>query len=73
MGKPSDRNLEYMKEMWGTTSLITDYSTNKKLLREVTTEKYTKATCDEQTDLYAPKEEEDPSWTYGVEPTYIIN
>jgi len=37
MGKPSDRNSQYMKEMWGTTELITDYhnTLDKKLLQEV--------------------------------------
>jgi hypothetical protein len=37
MGKPSDRNNQYMKEMWGTTELITDYDNtlDKKLLQEV--------------------------------------
>jgi hypothetical protein len=37
MGKPSDRNNQYMKEMWGTTELITDYynGLDKKLLQEV--------------------------------------
>jgi len=40
MGKPVDRDKEYMYKMWGTTSLITDYNSN--LLREVTTERYLK-------------------------------
>ena len=37
MGKSSDRNHQYMKEMWGTTELITDYynELDKKLLQEV--------------------------------------
>tara|TARA_B100002019_G_scaffold53696_1_gene45829 strand:- start:17 stop:256 length:240 start_codon:yes stop_codon:yes gene_type:complete len=25
MGKPADRDVNYMKKMWGTDSLITDY------------------------------------------------
>ena len=25
MGKPADRDVNYMKKMWGTESLITDY------------------------------------------------
>ena len=40
MGKPSDRDKQYMYQMWGTTSLITDY--NKNLIREVVSEKYLK-------------------------------
>lgn len=37
MGSSSDRNKNYMREMWGTTELITDYNNNldKKLLQEV--------------------------------------
>lgn len=37
MGTPSDRNNQYMEEMWGTTELITDYhnTLDKKLLQEV--------------------------------------
>jgi hypothetical protein len=31
-----DRDVNYMKEMWGTTSLITDYSSpKKKVLQEI--------------------------------------
>ena len=37
---PVDRDKNYMKEMWGTTSLITDYWTqptksNKKVIQEI--------------------------------------
>jgi hypothetical protein len=37
MGKSSDKNTQYMKEMWGTTELITDYynELDKKLLQEI--------------------------------------
>lgn len=70
----TDRDVKYMKEMWGTTSLITDYpitkKSEKKLLREVTTDEYGNKSCDEQNDLHAPK---DDSWNYGIEPTYMIN
>lgn len=49
MGKPSDRDRQYMYDMWGTTSLITDYSKN--LIREVVSEKYLK-TKETQEELY---------------------
>ncbi|NBW57366.1 hypothetical protein EBR43_06200, partial [bacterium] len=50
MGKPVDRDKEYMYKMWGTTSLITDYNSN--LLREVTTERYLKNKEFEQEKQY---------------------
>ena len=40
MGKPSDRDRKYMRDMWGTEALVTDYGSfydknQKKMLREV--------------------------------------
>jgi len=37
MSRSSDRNIEYMRLMWGTEELITDYnnSLDKKVLREI--------------------------------------
>ena len=40
MGKPSDRDRKYMRNMWGTEALVTDYGSfydknQKKMLREV--------------------------------------
>jgi hypothetical protein len=41
MNPDPDRNVEYMKSVWGTTSLITDYwsgktqSEKKKILQEI--------------------------------------
>ena len=36
MGQPSDRDKDYMKEVWGTTKLITDYTVKPpKMLREI--------------------------------------
>lgn len=31
---PVDRNSNYMKEMWGTTKLVTDYYQNEKMTSE---------------------------------------
>ena len=31
---PVDRNSNYMKEMWGTTKLVTDYYQNEKMTPE---------------------------------------
>ena len=40
MGKPSDRDRKYMRNMWGTEALVTDYGSfydknQKKMLRKV--------------------------------------
>ena len=40
MGRPSDRDRKYMRDMWGTEALVTDYGSfydknQKKMLREV--------------------------------------
>jgi hypothetical protein len=40
MGKPSDRDKNYMYELWGTTNLTSDYGVfekikDKKMLREI--------------------------------------
>jgi len=37
MGMPSDRDSNYMRKMWGTNCLITDYhaNLNSKILREI--------------------------------------
>ena len=62
----TDRNVEYMKKMWGTTSLVTDYKPeNKKLLREVMDEKFKVADEPKETELF-------DSWDYGVD-SFTIN
>lgn len=63
----TDRNTSYMKEMWGTNSLITDYGSlnKKKLLREVTDEKFKKEEEVKETELF-------DSWDYGLE-SFVIN
>jgi acyl carrier protein len=50
-----------MKEMWGTTSLVTDYKPEKKkLLREVTDEKFKKEEEQKETELF-------DAWDYGLD------
>jgi hypothetical protein len=72
----TDRDVNYMKEMWGTTSLITDYSPEKpkkqktNLLREIVTDEFAEKTTEVQSEIYEPTE--DSSWTYGIEPKYIV-
>lgn len=64
-----DRNSQYMKEMWGTTKLITDYSIEPKVLQEVVYDPANKTKKTE--DLYENMEEND--FSYGIEPTYKLN
>jgi hypothetical protein len=63
----SDRNTEYMKEMWGTNKLATDYNSfnKRKLLREVTDEKFMKEVVETESELF-------DSWDYGLE-SFTIN
>jgi len=55
-----------MKETWGTTSLVTDYKPEKKkLLREVTDEKFKKEQAPQETELF-------DSWDYGLD-SFTLN
>ena len=57
----TDRNVQFMKEMWGTNSLVTDYKPEKKkLLREVTDEKFKKEEEQKETELF-------DAWDYGLD------
>ena len=59
--KMTDRDVNYMREMWGTTQLGTDYKPErKKLLREVTDEKFKKEQEPVENELF-------DSWDYGLE------
>lgn len=71
---PVDRNLDYMKEMWGTTKLITDYAPEKseRVLQEVMHDLAPKHDLKVQTDLHEKirNDEDYDDWDYGTEPTY---
>lgn len=63
----TDRDVNYMREMWGTTQLVTDYMPEKKkLLREVTDEKFKKEQEPVENELF-------DSWDYGLESLTPIN
>jgi hypothetical protein len=65
-----DRDVNYMKENWGTTSLVTDYiQLPKKVIQEVMYDPANNQKNDVQ-DLFETSEQDD--LTYGVEPTYKI-
>jgi hypothetical protein len=66
---PVDRDPEYMKSMWGTTRLVTDYvPQQKKILQEIM---YDPALSEKTTkqELFETNEDE---FSYGIEPNYKI-
>ena len=73
MGKQSDRDSNYMKEMWGTTKLVTDYQ-EKQLLREVDYEKNKKNLnkFKTQNEIHEKIRNDDDydDWEYGTEPLF---
>jgi len=76
MGKPSDRNKEIMYELWGTTSLTSDYGSlqSQKMLREITNDDLTpkKHNFKVQNELHSKIRNDDDydDWEYGTEPLY---
>ena len=79
MGKPSDRNQEYMYELWGTTNLTSDYGIfekikDKKMLREINNDDLTPKKHDflTQNELHSRirNDEDYDDWEYGTEPLY---
>lgn len=64
MGKPSDRDKNYMYEMWGTTKLITDYQESeiKKHNFAIQNELHEKIRNDDDYD----------DWEYGTEPIFTV-
>lgn len=70
MGKPSDRNREYMHDMWGTDKLVTDYQTQ--MLREINHDEITPKKHDFkiQNELHEKirNDEDYDDWEYGTEP-----
>ena len=74
---PVDRNREYMREMWGTTKLVSDYgsmqhSDQKRVLTEVMHDTAPCHDLKKQTELHEKirNDEDYDDWSYGTEPTY---
>ena len=69
-----DRNVDYMYETWGTTSLITDYwsKTKGKMLREIANDDLTpkKHDFEIQNEIHEKirNDEDYDDWEYGTEP-----
>ncbi len=74
MGKPSDRNKNFMYQMWGTTKLVTDYeiSEEKTMLREINHDEIVpkKHNFEIQNEIHEKIRNEDDydDWEYGTEP-----
>lgn len=71
---PVDRDKNYMYEMWGTKSLITDYnnSPNKRVIQEVMHDLAPRHDLKKQTELHEKirNDEDYDDWEYGTEPNY---
>ena len=65
----TDRDANYMKKMWGTNRLITDYE-SPKVLQEVMYDPANKVKSEKQ-DLFEDYDENE--FEYGLEPTYKLN
>jgi hypothetical protein len=73
---PIDRNSEYMKSMWGTTKLVTDYEvvSEKRVIQEIMHDDIptSKHNLAEQAILHKKirNDVDYDDWEYGTEPTY---
>ena len=72
---PVDRDPNYMREMWGTAKLVTDYyqeSPPKRVIQEVMHDLAPKHDLKKQVELHEKirNDEDYDDWEYGTEPTY---
>lgn len=75
MGKPSDRDSNYMYDQWKTTRLVTDYQAPR-MLREI----YNDDITPKRHDFHIQKEihekirndDDYDDWEYGTEPVFGI-
>jgi hypothetical protein len=74
---PVDRNSNYMREMWGTTKLVTDYDKKPttRVIQEFMNDQAPKHDLKKQTDLHEKirNDEDYDDWEYGTEPVYGKN
>ncbi len=74
MSQPSDRNLDFMKQTWGTDKLVTDYEVleKTKMLREINNDNLTPKKHDfiVQNELHEKirNQNDYDDWEYGTEP-----
>jgi hypothetical protein len=71
---PVDRDSNYMREVWGTTHLITDYvpKPQKRVIQEVMHDLAPKHNFKKQEELHEKirNDEDYDDWEYGTEPHY---
>ena len=71
-----DRDVNYMRELWGTNSLVTDYGslTDKRMLREIVEDDMTpkKHNLKVQKELHQRirNDNDYDDWEYGTEPIF---
>lgn len=69
-----DRNTDYMREMWGTTKLATDYAKepSQRVLQEIMHDYAPKHDFKKQTELHEKirNDMDYDDWSYGTEPSY---
>ena len=72
-----DRDQEYMRKMWGTESLVTDYSalsenSKKRVISEVMHDTAPRHDFKKQSELHEKirNDEDYDDWEYGTEPIY---
>ena len=74
---PIERNSNYMREMWGTTKLVTDYEQKPttRVIQEFMNDRAPKHDLSKQTDLHEKirNDEDYDDWEYGTEPVYGKN
>jgi hypothetical protein len=74
---PIDRNSNYMRQMWGTTKLVTDYEQKPttRVIQEFMNDRAPKHDLTKQTDLHEKirNDEDYDDWEYGTEPVYGKN
>jgi hypothetical protein len=73
-----DRNIDFMMQMWGTNSLVTDYgSESKKVIQEIMHDdvEKNKHHLKEQSELHKKirNDLDYDDWEYGTEPQYGIS
>jgi hypothetical protein len=70
----TDRNSEYMHQMWGTNRLVTDYDAdvNQKMLREISNDDITpkRHNFKVQNEIHSQirNDNDYDDWEYGTEP-----
>jgi len=71
---PVDRDLNYMKNMWGTNKLVTDYAyqPQKRVIQEIMHDLAPKHDFSKQVELHEKirNDEDYDDWEYGTEPNY---